>query len=101
MPDAILDELGVSAPSDIIIEGIAEYCGATIVYEPLDGCEARILGSDDRAIIAVNANSPRPRKRFSAGHELGHWMRDRGKRAFSCTESNLVRDWRVDDPERR
>jgi hypothetical protein len=100
-PAAVLDELGVGAPSDIMIEGIAEYCGATIVYEPLDGCEARILGSGDRAIITVNANSPRPRQRFSAGHELGHWMRDRGKLAFSCTDNNLVRDWGDDSPERR
>ncbi len=100
-PAAVLDELGVSAPSEIIIEGIAEYCGATIVYEPLDGCEARILGADDRAIITVNADSPRARQRFSAGHELGHWMRDRGKIAFSCTDNNLVRDWGDDNPERR
>lgn len=82
-PATVLSELGVSVPSDIVIEGIAEYCGATIVYEPLDGCEARILGAGDRAIITVNANSPRPRQRFSAGHELGHWMRDRRKLAFS------------------
>ena len=54
-PAALLDELGINAPSEIAIEAIAQYCGATIVYEPLDGCEARILGSGDRAIITVNA----------------------------------------------
>ena len=100
-PAAVLDELGVTTSADILIEAIAEYCGATILYEPLDGCEARILGSGDRAFITVNANAPRGRQRFSAGHELGHWMRDRGKIAFSCTDANLVRDWGDDNPERR
>lgn len=100
-PGVLLDELGITEPSEIIIEAIAEYCGATIVYEPLGGAEARILGAGDRAIITVDVNSPRPRQRFSAGHELGHWMRDRGKVAFSCTARNLARDWDDDNPERR
>lgn len=100
-PAAIIEELGITEPSEIDIEAIAEYCGATIVYEPLHGSEARILGRDDRAIITVNASSPRPRQRFSAGHELGHWMRDRGKVAFACAERTFIREWRDDNPERR
>jgi hypothetical protein len=100
-PGVVLDELGITEPSEIVIEAIAEYCHATIVYEPLDGCAARILGGDDRAIITVDANSSRERQRFSAGHELGHWMRDRGKVAFSCTERELERHWVDDHPERR
>ena len=35
------------------------------------------MGSDDRAIITVIARSTPERRRFSAAHELGHWMRDR------------------------
>jgi Zn-dependent peptidase ImmA (M78 family) len=100
-PAALLDELGVTEPTEIIVEAIAQHCGATIVYEPLDGCSARILASGDRAIITVDANAPLGRQRFSAGHELGHWMQDRGRVAFSCTEKNLVRDWDGENPERR
>ena len=102
-PAIVLDELGITEPSEIEIEAIAEHCGATIVYEPLDGCEARILGRDDRAIITVSSRSSPGRQRFSAAHELGHWMRDRGKVAFACTEANLTREWDddVDNPERR
>ena len=100
-PATVLDELGVTEPSDINIEAIAQYCGATVVYERLDGCEARILGAGDRAIITVDANAQRARQRFSAAHELGHWMRDRGKLAFACTEKVLVREWGDDNPERR
>jgi len=70
-PDAILEELGVREPADLKIEAIAEYCGATIIYAPLEGTEARILGYGDRAIITVNSAAPRGRQRFSGGHELG------------------------------
>src|SRR5688572_10635068 len=100
-PAVLLEELGITEPNGIDIEAISQYCGATIVYEPLDGSEARILGAGDRAIITVNANSQRARQRFSAAHELGHWMRDRGKVAFACTETMLLREWGADNPERR
>ncbi len=100
-PAALLDELGITVPAEILVEAIAQHCGATILYEPLAGCEARIIGSGDRAIITVNANVSRARQRFSAGHELGHWMRDRGRVAFSCTDQNFVREWGDDNPERR
>lgn len=100
-PAVVLDELGITEPSEIDIEAIAEYCGATIVYEPLDGSAARILGRDDRAYITVDANASPARKRFSAGHELGHWMRDRGKVAFACTDRELEGYWIDDHPERR
>ena len=63
-PATLLEELGITEPLDIKIEAIAEYCDATIVYEPLKGCEARILGHGDRAIITVNSTSLRERQRF-------------------------------------
>jgi len=100
-PEKILDELGIRDPEDIKIEAIAEYCGATILYEPLEGAEARILGYGDRAIITVNHTSSRGRQRFSGAHELGHWMWDRGHVAFACTERAFTREWADDNPERR
>jgi len=100
-PSTLLEELGITEPADIKIEAIAEYCGATIVYEPLQGCEARILGHGNRAIITVNDTSLRERQRFSGSHELGHWMRDRGKIAFACTEMVFAAEWWEDNPEVR
>lgn len=97
--DQLIEELGITEPEEIDIEAIAQYCGATIVYEPLIGCEARILGTDARAIITVNSDSPRVRQRFSGGHELGHWMRDRRKTAFVCAESIFQSEWRVNNAE--
>jgi len=98
-PTKLLKELGITEPHEIDIEAIAQHCGATIIYEPLQGCEARILGNGDRAIITVNATSSLGRKRFSAGHELGHWMRDRGRIGFACTEQVITAGWRSKDAE--
>lgn len=100
-PAVVLDELGITEPSEIAIEPIAQHCGATIVYETLNGCAARILGAGDRAIITVDRSASPERQRFSAAHELGHWMRDRGKIAFACTDPDLEGHWTDDNPERR
>ena len=83
-PEDLLRELGISEPEEIDVEAVAQYCGATVIERPLTGCEARIVGLRGRAVITVNASSIRARRRFSAAHELGHWMRDRGKVALRC-----------------
>ena len=95
-PEQLLAELGIDRPEDIDVEVIAFSCGATIDYEPLVGCEAHIIGRGNEAIITVNSSSSRERQRFSAAHELGHWMRDRGTVAFACDERKIR-----DDPVRR
>src|SRR5258708_5940835 len=100
-PSKLLKELGITEPREIDIEAISQYCGATIVYEQLNGCEARILGSGDRAIITVNSRSPLGRRRFSAGHELGHWLRDRGKVGLVCTEQTMKAELTSINTERR
>jgi Zn-dependent peptidase ImmA (M78 family) len=99
-PFLLLEELGITEPQEIDIEAIAQYCDATIVYEPLEGSEARILGNANRAIITVNSNSSVFRRRFSAGHELGHWMRDRGKVGFTCAEDVMMTEWDSVNAER-
>lgn len=77
--EVILKQLGIAEPKDIDLEAIAWDMGARVRYRPLDGCEARIVGSADRAVITVNSRSNPRRQRFSIGHELGHWHHDRGK----------------------
>lgn len=100
-PFEILTDLGISEPEEIDIEAIAEDCGATIRYRPLSGCAARIMGFKDRAIITVDEDTIRSRQRFSAGHELGHWMRDRGRVTFQCKSKDFVREWSLENPETR
>jgi hypothetical protein len=100
-PAVLLKELGISEPGEISIEAIAQYCGATIVYEVLEGSAARIIGNGDRAIITVDSQANRPRQRFSAAHELGHWAWDRGKVGFACTELMFAKEWTATNPEQR
>lgn len=96
----LLEELGITEPREIDVEAIAAYCGAFVLYEPLSGSEARIVGSDAKAFITVNAGSNIARRRFSIGHELGHWMWDRGSMAFECTaQMQQARNWYGTDRE--
>ncbi|MDE0109241.1 MAG: ImmA/IrrE family metallo-endopeptidase [Bryobacterales bacterium] len=88
-PRQLLEELGITRPEEIDVEVIAYTCGATTRYADLTGSEATLVGMGDKAIITVREQSSRVRKRFSVGHELGHWIRDRGSVAFSCKESDL------------
>ncbi|MBS1841000.1 MAG: ImmA/IrrE family metallo-endopeptidase [Acidobacteria bacterium] len=100
-PEQLLDELGITEPSQIKIEAIAYHCQAIILYEPLSGCEANIVGRGDRAIITVDSSALRTRQRFSAGHELGHWMKDRGQVAFGCGREQMDSHWIANNPETR
>ncbi len=107
-PEDLLRQLGITDAREIELEAIAQYCGATIVYEPLHGCEARLLAHRDRAIITVDPDSHHHRKRFSAAHELGHWMLDRHQAGFACTQAMMAKSWstaldrqRQVDPEAR
>lgn len=77
--EKLLQELGVTNPAEIDLEAIAFHVNATVRFRPLDGCEARIIGRADRALITVKQDSHRRRKRFSIAHELGHWHHHRGK----------------------
>ena len=77
--EQVLKRLGVTDPAEIDLDAIAWALGAKVRYRPLDGCEARIIGHGDQAIITVNDRSQPRRKRFSLAHELGHWKFHRGK----------------------
>ena len=84
-----LDELGITDPSEIDIEAIAFYKGATVKRRPLKGCEARIIGHGDKAIITVRTTSIPERYRFSIGHELGHWFKHRGNIGNLCKKADV------------
>jgi hypothetical protein len=90
--ERLLQELGVTEPNEIDLEAIAYHVNAAVRYRPLDGCEARIVGKGERAIITVNSGSGRRRKRFSIAHELGHWHHHRGKRLVCQADDYRPRD---------
>lgn len=55
--ERVLRGLGITDPSEIDLEAIAWHLGARIKRCDLDGCEARIIGHRDCAIIRVNRSS--------------------------------------------
>ena len=98
---SFLHSAGITEPEDLDIDAIAFACGATILRQPLTGCEANIIGSGDKAIITVNIKSIAGHQRFSSGHELGHWMKDRGQNAFGCSKSQMNSEWTGNNAETR
>lgn len=86
--ERLLQELGITEPEEIDLDAIAWYVGAKIKRRQLDGCEARIVGSGDKAIITVNSNSATVRQQFSIGHEIGHWHYHRGK-SLVCRSDDI------------
>lgn len=99
--ERILIDLGISEPKDIDLEAIAWTRGAAVNYRPMDGCEARIIGTKRKAVISVNSLSTPQRRRFSLAHELGHWHHHRGRILF-CGKDEVC-NFRDDalNPERQ
>jgi hypothetical protein len=92
-PELLLQELGVTEPNDIDLEPIAYHVGCEVRYRRLDGCEACILGDDDRAIITITTRASKARQRFSLGHELGHWHYHRGRSSI-CRPDDIANQTR-------
>ena len=90
--ERLLQSLGITEPGEIDLEAIAFHLNARVRYRPLDGCEARIIGLSDTAIITVKDTSSSRRRRFSIAHELGHWRYDRGKMLVCRVEELHPRD---------
>lgn len=84
----LLTELGITEPQDIELEAIAHCVGVSVQYRRLVNCEAQIIGYKDRAVVYVKPDTPPYRRRFSTGHELGHWHHHRGQ-SFVCRPSDI------------
>ncbi len=70
----IIDELNIRDPSEIKVDLIAEMRGATVVESTLTSSEGRLVRRGKEGTITVPSNESNiGRKRFSIGHELGHF----------------------------
>jgi Zn-dependent peptidase ImmA (M78 family) len=99
--EELLTDLGISDPTDIELEAIAHCVGVEVQYRRLANCEAQIVGYKDRAVVYVTTDTTPHRRRFSTGHELGHWHHHRGQ-SFVCRPSDIGRplDEKSKDAER-
>ena len=94
-PDDILKELGIYEPEDIDLDLVAYSLNADIKRTALSDCEGNIIGTDVKAIITINNDTDPKRQRFSLGHELGHWVNDRGKNLTYRCDLNDMRQRNV------
>lgn len=89
-PEDILQEVGIDRPDDIDLDLVAYTLHATVKRERLSGCEGQIIGTNARAIITIDSDADPRRQRFSIGHELGHWVNDRGKNlSYQCSDADM------------
>lgn len=89
-PGDILKKLGIYEPEDIDLDLVAYSLNADIKRAILSNCEGNIVGTDEKAIITVNNDVDPRRQRFSLGHELGHWVNDRGKNlTYRCDINDM------------
>jgi len=69
----LIIELQIQDPAEIVIERIAPYKHAPVRYAALEGCDGRMVRTNDTAIITVNSSISRAgQRRFVIAHELGH-----------------------------
>lgn len=87
--EKLLQSFGIHRADQIDLEAIAFNLGALVVYEKLVGCDARIVGHADKAIITINTSSSKERQRFSIGHEIGHWKLDWHQTGFLCAREDI------------
>jgi len=90
-PDDILKRLGIYEPEDIDLDLVAYSLNADVKRTTLSDCEGNIIGTDEKAIITVSNDADPRRQRFSLGHELGHWVNDRGKNLTYRCDTNDMR----------
>nr|WP_297353869.1 hypothetical protein [uncultured Caldimonas sp.] len=67
--EAIIEDLGITQIAELDIEAIAYDAGVEVLYEPMTGCEATLVGVGDHAIATIN---PSP---IAAGNAFQSLMR--------------------------
>lgn len=82
-PEELLQRAMVDTPDDIDLDVIAFDVGLEVRDRLLTGCEATLLGYDDKGIVTIITGISPERRRFSIAHEIGHWEQHRGQ-SFSC-----------------
>src|SRR4051812_22563300 len=73
-----LDRVGSKVPVDV--EAAAKACGVRVVHQDLeDSVSGMLVIKDGHGVIGVNQNHHPNRRRFTIGHELGHYILHRRK----------------------
>jgi Zn-dependent peptidase ImmA (M78 family) len=88
----IIKALDIRKPSEIVVELIAEQRGATVVTGYLGASEGRLVRRGKRGKITVPFNVTNVgRRRFSIGHELGHFeLHSKLAEYIDCSKEDMT-----------
>lgn len=75
------------------LEGICAYLGIEVRQAALRDKDGVLLKSGFKNLIIVNKNQSIHRKRFTIGHELGHYVREHECVAFSDGNLDAFEEW--------
>jgi len=106
-PDQLVDEIlkqNPSLPLPVPIEDLARLAGILKIDAiTSDGFEGALISNPEKSEGAIffNANRPMPRRRFTIGHELGHFLLPWHRQTnFSCTSDDISSrtkaDWEIE-----
>jgi Zn-dependent peptidase ImmA (M78 family) len=92
-------------PIPVPIEEIASAAGIQDIQPlPVSSFEGALIATEGNAFILVNQSSPERRKRFTIGHELGHYMCPwhlLKARRFECSSQDMRAEIPKGDPRLR
>lgn len=72
---ALLEEIGFDEITDIPMDIFAAGLGATLIEEKLPNSDGKIIRGNSKTLIKINSDIEfEERKRFTAAHEIGHYL---------------------------
>ena len=108
-PESLVEEIlkqNPEMPLPVPVEGLAELAGISKIT-PLTsstGFEGMLIANPEKSKgeIFFNGNSPRPRQRFTIGHELGHMLLPSHRSSrFQCSKEDMTAYESGSDPAKR
>lgn len=105
-PEQLVDEIlkqNPSIPLPVPVEDIASLAGISRIEAiTSDGFEGALISNPEKSDGAIfyNVNRPKPRRRFTIAHELGHFLLPWHRQStFNCTSDDISlrtnADWEV------
>lgn len=86
---------GFLHPAKLKLEDIAWDRGVIVSTGKLDGSEARLIRKGKHGVIRIRADETElGRRRYSIGHELGHWELHKESQWLACSSEDL-RDYKT------
>ena len=101
----LIDKYFYESASEIDLETLLYAENLKLKEEPLYNCEGKIIFDEETGIITVNSlSNDANQKRFTIGHEMGHFYNEKGKGSYRCghhelygTRRNLTREADAND----